>query len=340
MKIAIVILNWNGEIFLEALLPTVIRYSDIDGAEVIIADNGSEDNSVKYLRQNFPQIKIIELDKNYGFTGGYNMALQQIDAEYYVLLNSDVEVTENWLKPIISFLDENKDVAACMPKILSHSSPAFFEYAGAAGGFIDRFGYPFCKGRILGTIEEDKKQYDKKTDIFWATGACMFVRSKIFHEAGKFDDDFFAHMEEIDLCWRMKNMGYRIVSIPEVAVFHVGGGTLPNNTPQKLFLNYRNNLMLLFKNLPSYLIIPIILARLILDGLSAIIYLVEFKFHFFMVVPRAHFAFYAKLPKLFKKRLRHEKKIRKNSHKEIYKGSIVFDYYLRKIKKFTQIKFR
>ncbi len=339
MKLAIVILNWNGKALLEIFLPIVLKYSGSEAVGVFVADNGSTDNSLEFLKQNFPDVEIIQLDKNYGFAEGYNKALDQIEAEYYVLLNSDVEVTENWTAPIIKYLDDNQDVAACMPKILSYNNKNNFEYAGAAGGFIDKFGYPFCRGRIIATIEEDKQQYDETTDIFWATGACMFVRSKLYHAAGGFDNDFFAHMEEIDLCWRLKNMGHRIVYIPDVAVYHLGGGTLPNNTPQKLYLNYRNNLMLLFKNLPRKKLVSTLILRMLLDGASSLVYLTRFSFRFFFSVFKAHLSFYKSIGKLIDKRRKMKEKFNNISHPEIYKNSIVYDFYFRKKQKFTDIKF-
>ena len=336
-KIAIVILNWNGEKFLKKFLPSVMKYSQSSDNEIFVADNGSADNSVKYLKENFPNVKLFLFDKNYGFTEGYNKALKQIEAEYFILLNSDVEVTHNWIEPIISMMDLDKNIAAAMPKIISYEKQCSFEYAGAAGGYIDKFGYPFCRGRIIDTIEEDAGQYDSIENIFWASGAAMFVRSELYKEAGGLDNDFFAHMEEIDLCWRLKNMGYRITINPKSVVYHVGGGTLPNNSPHKIYLNYRNNLFLLLKNLPKQKIIPIIFSRLVLDGLSGIVYLANFKFKFFFAVFKAHFNFYINVGKMLKKRKKLNAKT--NNHKEIYNKSIVFSYFFKKKNTFDKLEF-
>jgi len=336
-KTAIVILNWNGEKFLKKFLPSVVKYSKTIGNEIIVADNGSSDNSILFLKKNYPDIRLILFNKNYGFTGGYNKALNQIDAEYFVLLNSDVEVTKNWIEPIISMMDDDISIAAAMPKIISYERQCSFEYAGASGGFIDKYGYPFCRGRIIGTIEEDVGQHDSIKEIFWASGAAMFVRADLFKKLGGFDNDFFAHMEEIDLCWRLKNDGFRIFVNPQSIVYHVGGGTLPNNSSKKIFLNYRNNLFLLLKNLPSNKIIPIIFSRLILDGLSGIIYLASFKFNFFFAVIKAHFNFYLNIGKTLKKRTK--KNVKNKKFKEIYNKSIVFNYFINKKTTFNKLEF-
>lgn len=335
-KVAVVILNWNGKDFIEKFTPTLLKYTDLENTDIWIADNASQDNSVEYVKQNFPQIKVLILDKNYGFAEGYNLALEKIEAEYFVILNSDVEVSPNWISPIIEYLDNNKEVAVVQPKILAYYDKKKFEYAGAAGGFIDKLGYPFCRGRILDTSENDEGQYNDLKEIFWATGACMFIRSEEFNK-NKFDSDFFAHMEEIDLCWRLKNKGRKIIYFPEVTVYHVGGGTLPQNSPYKLFLNYRNNLFLLYKNLPKNKTLSTIFKRMIMDGMSAIVYLLKFEFSYFSAVFRAHMAFY-KLLKNFKEK----RKIlitNNKEQKEVYKKSIIFEYFLRKKVKFTQLNF-
>lgn len=336
-KTAVVILNWNGKRFLEQFLPSVVKFSA--DADVWVADNGSTDSSIDFLREQFPTVKLLCFDRNHGFAGGYNKALEAIDAEYFVLLNSDVEVTENWLVPLIDFMDANPDVAACAPKLLSYNQRTDFEYAGASGGFIDKFGYPFCRGRILGSLEHDNGQYNDTRDVFWATGACMFVRSKLYAETGGLDSDFFAHMEEIDLCWRLKNRGYRIAVVPESAVYHVGGGTLPNNNPRKLFLNYRNNLFMLYKNLPDKNLYRTLIIRMILDGLSAGIYLAKLQFGFFWAVIRAHIVFYKSIGSLRSKRQTLQLTRKTVSHKECYNGSVVFGFYLKKQKLFSQIDF-
>lgn len=337
-KVAVVILNWNGKHFLEKFLPSVINYSNESIYSVWVADNNSTDNSVQYIKNNFEQIKIIEFEKNYGFALGYNKALEQIEAEYFVILNSDVEVTQNWISPIIEFMDKNQDVAVVQPKILSYHNKKMFEYAGAAGGFIDILGYPFCKGRIISKLEEDNGQYNNIDNIFWATGACLFIRKDDFLE-NKFDADLFAHMEEIDLCWRLKNKGRKIMYFPNVQVYHVGGGSLPNNSPFKLYLNYRNNLLVLYKNLPKDKTISKIFVRMVFDGLSALVYLFRLELKNFLAVFKAHFHFYKLLPKYHKKRAL---QLNTNcfSHSEIYKKNIVFDFYFKKKSIFTVLNFQ
>ncbi len=338
-KVAVVILNWNGKHFLEKFLPGVVETTKNQSSdyEVIIADNGSTDGSIEFLEKNFPDLRIIKFDKNYGFAAGYNKALEQIDAEYFVILNSDVEVTEGWITPVIEFMDKDKKIAAVQPKILSYHNKDTFEYAGAAGGYIDKYGFPFCRGRIFDTLEKDKGQYDDITEIFWATGACMFVRAETFKEAGGFDENFFAHMEEIDLCWRWKNAGYKIFYFPKVKIYHVGGGTLPQNSPKKLFLNYRNSMLMLYKNLPKPAFFKIF-TRLVIDGLSAAYYLAQFKFSYFAAVCKSHLNFYKFIPKY--KNIR-KQLVKQNSdkHNEIYQGIIAFDYFIKGKKTFSQLNF-
>ena len=288
MDTAVVILNWNGESMLKKYLPSLVANTPGPDAFIVIADNGSSDGSLKYVEETYPDIRIIRFDRNYGFTGGYNRALREVDADYYVLLNSDVDVPSGWLAPLVEFMEANPQVGICQPKILSASNPGFFEYAGAAGGYIDRFGYPFCRGRILSTIERDEGQYDTPKECFWATGACMMVRSSLYHHLGGLDDRFFAHMEEIDFCWRAKLLGYQVWCVPASKVCHVGGGTLPNNSPHKLYLNYRNNLLMLHKNLPESIRRSRICSRMCLDGASAAVYLLTLKWAFFKAVVRAH----------------------------------------------------
>ena len=267
-KLAIVILNWNGEKMLRQYLPSVLQYSR-DEATVYVADNASTDNSLDLLRTHFPEVKLIVLEKNWGFAEGYNKALRQIDAEYYLLLNSDIEVTHHWLTPMIEFLDTHDDVAACQPKLLSIFDKDSFEYAGASGGYLDRFGYPFCRGRIFETVERDNGQYDYAADILWATGAALVIRARDYWDAGALDGRFFAHNEEIDLCWRLRIMGRRIVCLPESYVYHVGGGTLPKGNPMKTFLNFRNNLTMLYKCLPDGELEYVMRWRWFLDYLAA-----------------------------------------------------------------------
>lgn len=319
-KVAVVILNYNGRKYLETFLPSVIEHSA--SFEIIVADNASTDDSVSFIRNTFPSIKILQNTDNQGFAGGYNTALQHISAEYYVLLNSDVEVTPNWIKPIIDLMDSDKSIAACQPKIRSFTEKTHFEYAGAAGGYIDWLGYPFCRGRVFDTYEEDLGQYNDTKEVFWATGACMFVRASVFNEMGGFDANFFAHMEEIDLCWRIKNAGNKIFYCSNSTVFHVGGGTLHKSNPRKTFLNYRNGLAMLYKNLPSNKLFFTILLRLILDGISGIKLLLGGSFSDFFAIIKAHFAFYAMIPQLERK-----------SPKEvglIYQKSIVWEYFAKK----------
>ncbi|MBR4728702.1 MAG: glycosyltransferase family 2 protein [Prevotella sp.] len=267
-KLAIVILNWNGEKMLKEYLPSVLQYSK-DEATVYVADNASTDNSLTMLREHYPEVRLIELEKNWGFAEGYNQALRQIDAQYYLLLNSDIEVTHHWLTPLIELLDVHEDIAACQPKLLSVFDKDSFEYAGACGGFLDRYGYPFCRGRIFDMVEQDNGQYDYQQDILWATGAALMIRSKDYWEAGGLDARFFAHNEEIDLCWRLRIRGRRIVCVPESQVYHVGGGTLPKSNPMKTFLNFRNNLTMLYKCLPEEELKSVMRWRWWLDYLAA-----------------------------------------------------------------------
>lgn len=269
MKVAIVILNWNGRQMMEKYLPSVIEFSRTD-AEIIVADNASTDDSVAWLKAVHPHIRLIQLDQNYGFAEGYNKALEQVHSQYYVLLNSDVEVTHHWLTPLIEQMDAHDDIAACQPKLLSMIDKDRFEYAGASGGLLDRYGYPFCRGRIFDSIEDDNGQYDNTEDIFWATGACLFIRSKDYWEVGGLDGRFFAHNEEIDLCWRLRRRGKRICCFPESRVYHLGGGTLPKSNPRKTFLNFRNNLTMLWKNLPDGELQQVMRMRWYLDYLAAL----------------------------------------------------------------------
>jgi len=332
-KVAVVILNWNGRQYLEKFLPACIKYSS-DVASVIIADNKSSDDSVIFLKNNYPEIRIIENNENGGFSKGYNDALAKVDAEYYVLLNSDIEVTDNWIKPVIELMDSDPLIAVCQPKLLSYADKTRFEYAGAAGGFIDKYGYPFCRGRLFQTLEEDKGQYDDIADIFWATGACMFVRAEVYHQNGGLDNDFFAHMEEIDFCWRLKNNGYRIVYCPSSVVYHVGGGTLPKSSSRKTFLNFRNNFTLLYKNLPSHRLFFVFLVRLPLDGIASIKFLFDGGFKDFIAVAKAHFSFYFSIPKHYKKR----KIIQPRKVKDMYMKNIVMEYFLKKKKTFIELQ--
>lgn len=289
-KVAIVILNWNGRKYLEQFLPSVI-VSSYNDFEIIIADNGSIDDSISFLKTNYPNIRLISFTENYGFAKGYNEALKQIDAEYYVLLNSDVEVDKNWLLPMVNLLDANEHIAACQPKILSYHSKKIFEYAGAAGGWLDKYGYPFAKGRVFDICEEDKGQYDQQEPIFWASGASLFIRSAVFHDMKGFDEYFFAHQEEIDLCWRIQLTGLMIYSCPASVIYHVGGGTLPKGNSLKTYLNFRNNKIMLSKNLPLSKKLWVVPVRNILDALSALKGLLTGDGGYFIAILRAHVAF-------------------------------------------------
>ncbi len=279
-KLAVVILNWNGAEMMRKYLPSVVRCSEKDGVEVVVADNASTDNSVAMLRSEFPLIRVIELDQNYGFAEGYNKSLKQIDAEYYLLLNSDVEIRQDgWLNPMLAYMDSHADVAACQPKLLKlkdyKDGVSQFEYAGAAGGFIDKYGYPYCRGRVFQTVENDNGQYDNIEDVMWVTGAAMMVRADVYWKAGGLDSKFFAHMEEIDLCWRMRIMGYRLVCIPESSAFHLGGATLNHGNARKTFLNFRNNMLMLYKNLPDAELQHVLRVRHLLDLMAALQFLLK-----------------------------------------------------------------
>jgi GT2 family glycosyltransferase len=335
-KVAVVILNWNGVDHLKRFLPSVEKHTQISDVKIIIADNNSSDNSVEFIATNYPDIVIIQLDQNYGFAGGYNRSLKQVEAEYYVLLNSDIEVTANWLQPLIDLMDSNDKIGACQPKIHAYNNKAKFEYAGAAGGYIDKFGYPFCRGRILSEIEHDTGQYDTSCRIFWATGACLMVRANLFHELKGLDPNFFAHMEEIDLCWRIQNLGYKIYCEPKALVYHVGGGTLPNNNPRKLYLNYRNSLFMLFKNLPAQKLIPTLFLRLLLDGASGSIYLLSRRFSFLKAVLAAHLSFYLKLPGLLKQRKINNPP--RSFPATVYSKSILKQFFIAKNRTYSSIE--
>jgi hypothetical protein len=333
VKIAVVILNWNGRKFLEDFLPAVIEHSK-DVAEVIVADNNSADESVDFLKKEFPGIRIIRLDQNYGFAGGYNRAFQQIEADYYILLNSDIEVTSGWIQPVIEMMEADPSIAAAQPKLISYDDREYFEYAGAAGGYIDKFGYPFCRGRIFQSIEKDEGQYDDEAEIFWATGACMFVRSSVYHGMGGLDADFFAHMEEIDFCWRLKNNGYKVMYCPSSKVYHIGGGTLPKNNARKTYLNIRNNIIMLYKNLQSHRLLRVYLLRLFLDFVASLKFFIDGGFKDLFAVIRAHLHFIVHFGKYRAKRTS-EKQSKVNN---IYWGSIVLAHYAGKKTKFSELE--
>lgn len=277
-KVSVVILNWNGAEMLRTFLPSVVKYTNPQLAEVCVADNGSTDNSADIVREDFPTVRLISFKENYGFAEGYNKVMDNVYTDYVVLLNSDVEVTEGWIEPILSYMESHKDVAACQPKILSYHDRKKFEYAGASGGYIDKYGYPFCRGRVFDSLETDNGQYDTSADIFWASGAAMFVRRDVYLAVGGLDSKFFAHMEEIDLCWRLLSRGYRLVCIPESKVCHVGGATLKKENPRKTYLNFRNNLLMMYKNLPSDELRNVMAVRCVLDYLAVVFYILKFDF--------------------------------------------------------------
>jgi GT2 family glycosyltransferase len=335
-QVAVVILNWNGKAFLEKFLPSVIKYSG--DAKIYLADNQSTDDSVSFVKNNFQQVNIILNPSNEGFAKGYNTALKSVKEKYYVLLNSDVEVSENWLDPLFQLMESDSEIGACQPKILDYQNPKLFEYAGAAGGFIDKNAYPFCRGRIFNTLEQDNGQYDDVREVFWATGACMFVRAETFWFVGGFDDDYFAHMEEIDLCWRMKNCGYKIYVQPQSKVFHVGGGTLNKLSPKKTFLNFRNNLITLTKNSTSKILFLKIIYRMVLDGIAGVKFLAEGNANHCLAVVKAHFAFYTSLSQTLKKR-KAMKSLKgfEFTQTQILKQNIVFLYFLKYKKVFSEL---
>lgn len=328
-KIAVVILNWNGKDLLNTFLPSVIEFSDL--ANIYVIDNFSTDGSQQFLKEHFPTIRIIQNDGNYGFAKGYNLGLQNITEDYLALINSDIEVTKNWLQPIVELFDASKETCIIQPKILDYKQKTHFEYAGAAGGFIDKYGYPFCRGRLFQTLEEDKGQYDDQSEIFWASGACFFIRNQTFRMLKGFDEDFFAHQEEIDLCWRAFNANCKIMYTPKSVVYHVGGATLDAANPHKTFLNFRNSLAMLVKNLPARKIIPIIFQRMILDGVAFFKFIIDGKITHAFSILKAHFYFYFHLPRNLKKR----QQAFKNQYFKV--KSIVWSYFIKGTKEFKNL---
>jgi len=337
-RVAIVILNWNGRAMMGRFLPSVLEYSRGEAA-VYVADNASTDDSVAWLEQHHPEVKIVTLDRNWGFAEGYNKALRQVEAEYYVLLNSDVEVTHHWLTPLIEYMDAHEDVSACQPKLLSERDHDRFEYAGAAGGYIDRYGYPYCRGRIFDTVERDNGQYDEPAEIHWATGACMMMRARHYHEAGGLDGRFFAHNEEIDLCWRLRLTGKRIVCVPDSKVYHVGGGTLPKGNPQKTYLNFRNNLVMLYKNLPDSDLKSVMRRRRWLDYIAAWQTLIlNQNFGDFKAILRARRDFRRLLPEYKAVRETLQQRRTDGGLNDRSPFCIVWQYYARRRKRFDELK--
>lgn len=333
-KVSIVILNWNGKNYLEQFLPSVLS-SSYNGFEIVIADNNSTDDSVAFLKEKYPGIRIILFNKNYGFAKGYNEALKQIDAEYYVILNSDVEVTKDWLTPMVALLEKDREIAACQPKLLSYHNKKLFEYAGGAGGWIDKYGYPFAKGRVFDVFEEDKGQYDQAEPVFWASGAALFIRSAVFHEMKGFDEYFFAHQEEIDLCWRIQLAGYKIYSCPSSVVYHVGGGTLPRGNSLKTYLNFRNNRIMMSKNLPFAKKIWIMPFRSLLDGVSAWKGLLKGDAGYFIAICKAH-VFFIKWW-LFDKRKSVFPKSKKGTLSGLLQKNIAWQHFIKKKRYFSEI---
>jgi GT2 family glycosyltransferase len=338
IKTAAVILNWNGREYLRRFLPGVIKNTVTHDTEVIVADNGSDDDSVDWITANHPDIRVIRLEKNYGYAGGYNRALKQIEAEYFILLNSDVAVEKGWAGELTTFMEMHPNVGACQPKIRSYDKPSFFEYAGAAGGYLDKYGYPFCRGRLFRTIEEDHDQYNDACEIFWASGSCMAVRASAFDQCDGFDDSLFVHMEEIDLCWRMQNAGYVIYYVPHATVWHVGGGTLSYNSPEKIYYNFRNSLIVMAKNLPAKHLHAILFKRQVLDSVAAVIFLLRSGFDAFFSVVRAHNDY---------RRARTAIKTFRTltPHPDMYhtpptmmNKSLIFEYYIRGKKYFPDLK--
>ncbi len=329
MKVAIVVLNWNGVQLLEKFLPSIVRFSS--DANIYVADNASTDNSVAYVKDHFPTVKIVQNEANYGFAKGYNEALKHIEADVYALVNSDIEVTNNWLSPVIDKFESDSDAAIIQPKILDYKNKTAFEYAGAAGGFIDKYGFPFCRGRIFETVEIDSAQYDNDVEIFWASGACFFIRAKVFNELGGFDDDFFAHQEEIDLCWRARNASYKANFVANSVVYHVGGATLKHGNPHKTYLNFRNSLFMLIKNLPAKKLYPILFGRMLFDGIAGIKFLLEVKPAHFYAILRAHFAMYRSFSKMKNKRQR----LQRLDYYSI--KSIVSSYYFARKTKYNEM---
>ncbi|WP_299013713.1 glycosyltransferase family 2 protein [uncultured Polaribacter sp.] len=331
MKTAIVILNWNGEKLLEQFLPSVVNFSK-GLATVYVADNASTDKSIPYILENYPTVEIIKNKSNGGYAKGYNDALQAIDADIYCLLNSDVAVTENWLPPILKTFKNEENTGIIQPKILDYKSKSNFEYAGAAGGFIDLFGYPYCRGRVFNHLEKDKQQFNDTKEIFWASGACLFIRSKIYHQVNGLDEDYFAHQEEIDLCWRVQNIGYKVKCVGSSLVYHVGGATLQEKNPQKTYLNFRNSLLNVVKNVPKKWFLFVIFSRLILDGIAGIKFLLELRPIHTLAILKAHFSFYKNFFKFLSKRKKLQKKQDYNLH-----TSIVWQYFVLDRKKFEEL---
>lgn len=333
-SVAVVILNWNGLSYLKSFLPQVLE-TDYSNLQIIVGDNASTDGSVLFLEESYPEIRVIQNQVNHGFAGGYNQVLNQVEADYYVLLNSDVQVPKNWIRPVIQVMEHDPMIAAAQPKIKSFHEPLKFEYAGAAGGFLDKFGFPFCRGRIFDVIEHDRGQYNDSVEIFWASGAALFVKSACWKQVGGLDPDFFAHMEEIDVCWRLKNMGYKVVYCPGAEVFHVGGGTLNSTNPFKTYLNFRNNLYLLQKNLPANEMYTMLFARIWIDFVAWLHFILKGEFKFAWAINKAHFNFFQNYRNTGRKRTLPQLPFKKLSG--VYHSSIVWAFFITKIKVFGKL---
>lgn len=331
MKLAVVILNWNGQKLLEQFLPSVVSFSS-ELADIYVADNASSDNSISYVKEFFPSVHIVENATNGGYAKGYNDALATIEADIFCLLNSDIEVTENWLEPILDVFTKQKNTAIIQPKLLDYKNKSKFEYAGAGGGYIDLYGYPYCRGRVFNHLEEDRGQFDDTTSIFWASGACLFIRSAVYKEVGGLDEDYFAHQEEIDLCWRVQNKGYDIFYVGASTVYHVGGATLQETNPRKTYLNFRNSLLNVIKNVPKRWFLFVFFSRLVLDGVAGIKFIIELRPIHTWAIIKAHFSLYKNFFKFLKKRFQLQKKQEYNRH-----TSIVWQYFILGKRKFDQL---
>lgn len=331
MKIAIIILNWNGQKLLEQFLPSIVKYSKLKNCTVYVADNASTDISIEFVKKKYKSIQIIQNTENGGYAKGYNDALKNVDADIFALVNSDIEVTKGWLQPIIKEFENNKKTAIVQPKILDYKNKVFFEYAGAGGGYIDRYGFPFCRGRIFNYLELDNQQYDNTIDIFWASGACLFIRKEVFDTLCGFDEKYFAHQEEIDLCWRAKNMGYAVKYVGSSTVYHIGGATLQESNPKKAYLNFRNSLFTLTKNLPRRTIFSVLFIRLMLDGITAVRFLLQKKPLYTWIILKSHISFYVNLPRNLKKRTKN------NKRNYYYIKSIVWQHFVKGKNKFDEL---
>lgn len=332
MKTAIVILNWNGKKLLEQFLPSIVNFSS-ELAEIYVADNASTDSSIGFIKEYYPEVHIVKNTTNDGYAKGYNDALKNIDADIYCLINSDIEVTENWIPPILDVFNKEKNTAIIQPKILDFKARDTFEYAGAGGGFVDLYGYPYCRGRVFNHLEQDNKQFDDVAEIFWASGACFFIRSKVYHELQGFDEDYFAHQEEVDLCWRAQNEGFDVKYVGGATVYHVGGATLQETNPQKTFLNFRNSLLNIIKNVPKQWFLFVVFLRLILDGVAGIKFLLELRPIHTWAIIKAHVSVYVNFYKFLKKRKKLQKKYEYNLH-----TSIVWQYFVLRRKKFQNLR--